>query len=585
MSIPGRHPRQAVAGAARHRRRRAARGLRDRRSLARAPSRRRRSSTSSRATPRCWRSTTRRWRRRTTSRLDELRRRRRLRLQLARRRLRRRRRRPSRRTLLSLADSSAVGGSEIERDPTALEAATNVRTVRARVRHDGREYAEVAVPLAHRRRRDAPLELALRPARDRRARQAAAPLRDRRRAADRASCSASRSRRSTRAGSAGCSGPPTGSPRARSTSRWSTTSADEVGQLAALVRPDAPPARPARPRPQGVRRERLARAADAAVLDRRLPRAPRRRGSRREHAAGVPRDDAEPGRPPDEPRDRPARPLPDGRRPDPDRARGGRAGRGRAPGGGGLRRPRRRLGPHARCVDVDDDAWAFADEERVQQIARALAGQRARPHARRARRCGSGSSGAASASRWPSRTTAPGIPPEHLDRIFQRFYRVEGGQASGSGLGLAIARELAGRMGGTVTVASRPGATAFTLELPAEERGACGSDRARCRGLSVAAVSTWKRCAGRAVASEARGYSDARAPPGLRHRRRRRDSRRRLSPSRSASLTGLTDGGTTTVVVERTGPADGRSAARHACRSSATASTRRRSTRAGRPAS
>ena len=44
-------------------------------------------------------------------------------------------------------------------------------------------------------------------------------------------------------------------------------------------------------------------------------------------------------------------------------------------------------------------------------------------------------------------------PEEHLGRVFQRFYRVEGGQASGSGLGLAIARELAGRMGGTVTVA------------------------------------------------------------------------------------------------------------------------------------
>ena len=41
----------------------------------------------------------------------------------------------------------------------------------------------------------------------------------------------------------------------------------------------------------------------------------------------------------------------------------------------------------------------------------------------------------------------PGIPPEHLDRVFQRFYRVEGGQASGSGLGLAIARELAGQDG------------------------------------------------------------------------------------------------------------------------------------------
>ena len=50
----------------------------------------------------------------------------------------------------------------------------------------------------------------------------------------------------------------------------------------------------------------------------------------------------------------------------------------------------------------------------------------------------------------------PGIPPEHLDRVFQRFYRVDGGQASGSGLGLAIARELAGRMGGTVTVDEPP---------------------------------------------------------------------------------------------------------------------------------
>ena len=35
----------------------------------------------------------------------------------------------------------------MESDPTALRAATSVGTVRARVRHDGREYAEVAVPL------------------------------------------------------------------------------------------------------------------------------------------------------------------------------------------------------------------------------------------------------------------------------------------------------------------------------------------------------------------------------------------------------------------------------------------------------
>ena len=122
---------------------------------------------------------------------------------------------------------------------------------------------------------------------------------------------------------------------------------------------------------------------------------------------------------------------------------------------------------HTLLLHVDDDAWALADEERVQQIVRALAGN-ALVHTP------PGTTVRLRVERRGARVAlvveddGPGIPPEHLERIFQRFYRVEGGQASGSGLGLAIARELAGRMGGTVTVASRPGATAFTLELPAE---------------------------------------------------------------------------------------------------------------------
>lgn len=122
---------------------------------------------------------------------------------------------------------------------------------------------------------------------------------------------------------------------------------------------------------------------------------------------------------------------------------------------------------HPLIVEVDDDAWALADEERVQQIARALTGN-ALSHTPR------GTSVWLRAERRGSRVAVsveddgPGILPEHLGRIFQRFYRVEGGQASGSGLGLAIARELAGRMNGTVTVESQPGKTVFTLDLPAE---------------------------------------------------------------------------------------------------------------------
>ena len=146
--------------------------------------------------------------------------------------------------------------------------------------------------------------------------------------------------------------------------------------------------------------------------------------------------------------------------------RGGRARRDRASGGGGLLRPRRRFGSHppARrrrgCLGARGRGADPAD--------------RAGPDGRRARAHAGGTTVQLRVEQRGSRVAlavednGPGIPAEHLERVFQRFYRVDGGQASGSGLGLAIARELAGRMGGTVTVTSRPGATVFTLELPAE---------------------------------------------------------------------------------------------------------------------
>jgi PAS domain S-box-containing protein len=63
-----------------------------------------------------------------------------------------------------------------------------------------------------------------------------------------------------------------------------------------------------------------------------------------------------------------------------------------------------------------------------------------------------------------------GIAADELDRIFERFYRVEDSmtmRAGGSGLGLWIARELAVAMGGTLTAASTPGqGSTFTLTLP-----------------------------------------------------------------------------------------------------------------------
>lgn len=66
--------------------------------------------------------------------------------------------------------------------------------------------------------------------------------------------------------------------------------------------------------------------------------------------------------------------------------------------------------------------------------------------------------------------TGPGIPAEHLSRVFDRFYRAEAARArkgGGTGLGLAIARDLARAQGGELTAenASESGAI-FRLTLP-----------------------------------------------------------------------------------------------------------------------
>jgi two-component system sensor histidine kinase MtrB len=64
----------------------------------------------------------------------------------------------------------------------------------------------------------------------------------------------------------------------------------------------------------------------------------------------------------------------------------------------------------------------------------------------------------------------PGIAPEHLPHLFERFYKADPSRTgAGSGLGLAIAYENARLLGGRLWVDSAPGAgTRFHLDLPAE---------------------------------------------------------------------------------------------------------------------
>lgn len=63
----------------------------------------------------------------------------------------------------------------------------------------------------------------------------------------------------------------------------------------------------------------------------------------------------------------------------------------------------------------------------------------------------------------------PGIAAEHLDRLFERFYRVDrDARIPGSGLGLAIVKHVAQAHGGRVSVTSEIGSgSMFTLHLPA----------------------------------------------------------------------------------------------------------------------
>jgi two-component system, OmpR family, sensor kinase len=60
----------------------------------------------------------------------------------------------------------------------------------------------------------------------------------------------------------------------------------------------------------------------------------------------------------------------------------------------------------------------------------------------------------------------PGIAPEVLPHVFERFQRGSG--STGLGLGLYLAHELATAHGGSLSVESEPGrGSTFTLTLPA----------------------------------------------------------------------------------------------------------------------
>jgi len=78
-------------------------------------------------------------------------------------------------------------------------------------------------------------------------------------------------------------------------------------------------------------------------------------------------------------------------------------------------------------------------------------------------------------SRIRVRDTGEGIPAQHLDRLFERFYRVDRARSrdlGGTGLGLAIVKHLARAHGGEVRVRSELGqGSVFEIDLPSQPAG------------------------------------------------------------------------------------------------------------------
>jgi signal transduction histidine kinase len=60
----------------------------------------------------------------------------------------------------------------------------------------------------------------------------------------------------------------------------------------------------------------------------------------------------------------------------------------------------------------------------------------------------------------------PGIPPEYVDKIFERYFKIPGSSKQGTGLGLSISKEFIEAQGGSISVESNLGkGSTFTFTL------------------------------------------------------------------------------------------------------------------------
>ena len=117
--------------------------------------------------------------------------------------------------------------------------------------------------------------------------------------------------------------------------------------------------------------------------------------------------------------------------------------------------------PGVRLDLPGEPVWVLGDPDRLAQLVRNLV-----QNAVRAAGAEAVTVGVATGPEGPRlwvRDRGPGIPPEVLPRIFDRYAKGRGGRL---GLGLAIAKQIAEAHGGEIRVRSQPGDTVFELRLP-----------------------------------------------------------------------------------------------------------------------
>lgn len=119
---------------------------------------------------------------------------------------------------------------------------------------------------------------------------------------------------------------------------------------------------------------------------------------------------------------------------------------------------------------VRSDAMVYADARRLEQMLTNLVENAIKFNRESGTVTISYEGGPGRRSRIIVEDSGEGIPAQHLERLFERFYRVDRARSrdmGGIGLGLAIVKHLARAHGGEVSVASELGkGSAFTIELP-----------------------------------------------------------------------------------------------------------------------